>query len=417
EDDKIKKTIWETGADVIGPLYTSFVWWILKNAEKHKIKRLYFMSRDGHILYKIAELFKEAWELDVDLRYFNISRQSIFYPSIIDVDTMDAKWFTWNIFSDLTPEIVLNRLSIKEEEVSDELLKYGVKNIHHRMPFSKKTSFLKFFHEPKVKEIILKKSDQLNENTIGYLKQEGFADQIPYAVVDLGWLALSQYALSRLLDKNNCRPKEGVKGFYLGLNGLFSAYKNDTGHAYMFSPKNYLFKINLIQYELLEIFCSTRQGRTINYKKDNGKFYPILSCSDIDKDWPIEAQIESVLHFTRNLLLTLPLLYKEYTPSDHIAHVFHLFCNYPSKNEADVYGRFLHGADIEEKKKVEISPQISMKEILKILRGYYWVQGSITRSNFIFRPILIILFTIINMLRHEILRLSFRIIFKIKRKT
>jgi len=416
-DDEKTQTIWQIGADVIGPLYTTLVWWILKKAEQDGIKRLYFMARDGHVLYQIAQLFKEAWNLDVDFRYFHVSRQSLFYPSIVDVDQMDAKWFTWNIFSDLTPAIILDRLSIKAEDVQAELSSFGAEDILCKMSFLEKVSFLKFFQAPRVKEMILARSSQLNANAIGYLKQEGFADGIPYAVVDLGWAALSQYALSRLLDKNNCRPAKGIKGYYLGLNGLFCAYKNDTADAFMFNPVNYLFRTGLVQYELLEIFAATDQGRTIAYEHRDGFIKPVLASSDISGKWPVDIQTDSALSFARNFLSILPSSYQAYLPDQKASCVFHMFCNYPSSAEADVYGDYVHGADIEGKNGHEIAPKTGVGGLIKVLTGYYWVQGCIIRSNMIFKHMFVVVFLLINVFRHVLLSFVFKYVFDPKKET
>ena len=47
------------------PILTYYVWWILQEAEKRQIKRLYFLARDGLILKEIAEELCEMFSLQV----------------------------------------------------------------------------------------------------------------------------------------------------------------------------------------------------------------------------------------------------------------------------------------------------------------------------------------------------------------
>lgn len=58
----------------VAPAYIPYVLWIIEEAKKQNIQRLYFISRDGYILQKIAEaLPHEGFEL----RYFFTSRKAL----------------------------------------------------------------------------------------------------------------------------------------------------------------------------------------------------------------------------------------------------------------------------------------------------------------------------------------------------
>ena len=39
------QVIWDTGANVIGPAFFFFTWWVLETAKKLNIQRLYFFRR------------------------------------------------------------------------------------------------------------------------------------------------------------------------------------------------------------------------------------------------------------------------------------------------------------------------------------------------------------------------------------
>lgn len=63
--------------DVVAPCYVAYVKWVLSDARKRGIERLYFLSRDGYILMKIAENMEHE---GIVLRYLFLSRRSLYLP-------------------------------------------------------------------------------------------------------------------------------------------------------------------------------------------------------------------------------------------------------------------------------------------------------------------------------------------------
>lgn len=58
----------------VAPAYIPYVLWIIEEAKKQNIQRLYFISRDGYILQKIAEALPHE---GIELRYFFTSRKAL----------------------------------------------------------------------------------------------------------------------------------------------------------------------------------------------------------------------------------------------------------------------------------------------------------------------------------------------------
>lgn len=68
-------------ADLIAPLYVPFVYHVLQDASKRGIRKLYFLSRDGYILYQIAKIFYRHFP-NIELKYLHVSRKSLYYPGL-----------------------------------------------------------------------------------------------------------------------------------------------------------------------------------------------------------------------------------------------------------------------------------------------------------------------------------------------
>jgi len=76
---EIEDFLYEIGASVAGPQLVPYVSRVLRMAERDGLKRLYFISRDGQILMKIAEILGT----DIELRYLYASRAA-WYPALTD---------------------------------------------------------------------------------------------------------------------------------------------------------------------------------------------------------------------------------------------------------------------------------------------------------------------------------------------
>lgn len=78
----IDNTYRDLSSRFVAPAYLPYVWWIIDEAQRQGIQRLYFISRDGYILQQIAEALPHE---GIELRYFFTSRRSL-QKALEDVD-------------------------------------------------------------------------------------------------------------------------------------------------------------------------------------------------------------------------------------------------------------------------------------------------------------------------------------------
>ncbi len=55
------QTLWNISTNVVGPILLGFVLWTFQQARELGLNRLYFVSRDGQILYRLAKLINERF--------------------------------------------------------------------------------------------------------------------------------------------------------------------------------------------------------------------------------------------------------------------------------------------------------------------------------------------------------------------
>jgi hypothetical protein len=94
----------ETAAGVVAPVLGAFVSWVLATARERGWRRLYFVSRDGQILVRMAR--ELAGGLGLDCRYLHGSRQAWFLAALDGFDLESAADWLFVSGHSLAPPMV-----------------------------------------------------------------------------------------------------------------------------------------------------------------------------------------------------------------------------------------------------------------------------------------------------------------------
>jgi len=108
---------------VIAPFLVAFVAWVLDRARKDRVKRLYFVSRDGELLLKIARVLVTARE-GPELCYLFGSRKSWLLPSFVPHDPAWQR-MVLDSGSQLTARSLLEKLGFEGSDSSRVLSRLG----------------------------------------------------------------------------------------------------------------------------------------------------------------------------------------------------------------------------------------------------------------------------------------------------
>lgn len=346
-NDPHLQTIHEVSTNVIGPFLFHYVYWILSIARMEGINKLFFFSRDGQILNKIASLILEK-EIFCDFkptcRYIYVSRKTLYLPSVInevDLSTL--------------PKIL--RLDTFEEELRS-------------IP----------------SQDILKTASEKRELLLSYLIQEGFDRESVIGIVDVGWMGRLQYCLSKILD--SIGYYNGIRGFYVSLFH-YPVYKNDKIFTFLSSKKDW----RVLHAPIIETFTSATHGLVVGYQRKEGKIVPILK-EKYNREmlkWGLKVQQDSIIIFTKRYLNALSKY--EVKPSlvelkESSKILLDLFINKPTKSEAKVYGLVAHYPDPNETKKYQLAKKLNFDEVILSLilkrflsnRKILWMEGTISLS-------------------------------------
>ena len=102
---------------VLGPALNSFILWVLKEAERKQIKKLYFLARDGYFMYRCALLYSEKWHLPIECRYLSCSKSILVVPSF-HMNMEDALEYICRGGIDVNLDKILNKAVWKKGKKS-----------------------------------------------------------------------------------------------------------------------------------------------------------------------------------------------------------------------------------------------------------------------------------------------------------
>lgn len=278
--EHVEDTFAAFAADFVVPAYLPYVIYVLREARRMGIRKLYFLSRDSYILLKAAQaLSKEAEGLE--LHYLFVSRRSLLLPylcgedeyaymaasdhhTLIRIDTIDKR---------------LRHLGTSREEMR---IKFGIE-----FPYSKvnnikeQEDFLqKVFHSDFTPLLQQRAQEQLCL-LLDYFRQEGLMDGELSAAVDVGWLGTSRLMINHILRRVGAKD---LHFFYYGVRR--DVFPPSAGR---YSTYFQAEELSTETTALLEHYYSASPyPSTIAYqKRENGEVIPVFADNEEFRHTPI----------------------------------------------------------------------------------------------------------------------------------
>ena len=205
-------------ADVIGPFLTSFVCHVLLDAKCRGLDTLYFVSRDGQILLKIAKALQATGLApEIDCRYLYGSRQAWFLPTVTEAKLDHIKW-AFPKGASSAPRDILRRLEFEPAEVSNLLdaIGFNKENLDCMQSEGQVNQFVNRLLSSPASNLIIQRAEHKRKTLVNYLGEQGILHKNrKYALVDVGWSLQSQAAVKRCLAIEGY--SSNIHGYYLGV--------------------------------------------------------------------------------------------------------------------------------------------------------------------------------------------------------
>lgn len=320
-----ERALRDVAAGVAGPLLVGYVSWVLRRAADIGIDRLYFASRDGQVLLRIAERLSEGAGDTVALHYLHGSRHA-WYPAVADPDQPEHALATLGHATDGSLDVVLDRCGVDPADWPTP----GTASGRLRL---RRGEAAPLRADPALLAAITTGLRVRHAQILAYLSTVGFLEEARVGVVDIGWHGRSLDSLTALLQREG---HPAPTGFYLGL---------DQDRARLRQP----VEVWLAGYErrlrflMLETFCAGTHGQVTGYRiGDDGRAEPVLHSEGNEpaRRWGlplVRATIDAFVDALIPLLGRLPGA----TDIRHAAmDAFSTFYDRPTPVEARAWGSF-----------------------------------------------------------------------------
>lgn len=260
----------------VGSMLLGFTKWIIENAILNKEKHLYFLSRDGKILFDIYEKIKVFYPKAPSASYLLCSRRAVNLAKIESINDIKDLVFV-DYANNVTLGFILeNRFGIKFEEVDNSIFnKLGIEwNI--KLPADDKSILLDVALE--LKELIFKKAKRERNNYIEYLKSQNlfnFSETDNIAIIDIGYAGTMQESLYKI---SNYR----FSGYYFitfrkALERVIKNNMNIYGYQANFIDRHDTYHPFCRYVPLFETFFSNQDTSLVRFEKNsNNKLIPIF---------------------------------------------------------------------------------------------------------------------------------------------
>lgn len=385
-----KEKLAQATAYVTAPVLFCYVDYVIVNAEKQGIKKIYFLARDGYILKAVADVMIKSRKLKIETCYLYVSRYALRNALYFKCDTVqdfeNAGFFGRCAVQ--SAENTLKRAGLEEGQRVEVYRKIGFDGDEKRaMNDAEYNAFCKLLKsDNELFTDIKNNSREKYENIIGYFEQSGLFENKKIALVDSGWLGSVQRTLTELImDKTDIGR---ITGYYFGLyrkeSDSYRSFLFDISDAYRYVPT---FCNNLF-----ECFCSAPHGMTIGYNKTENGIQPVTAEVNGYIADAAAMQTDTAVRFTAYACES-NINISEKQLKQLAAKLIKALMYKPDKEEAEIYGAFPFCDDATE---ISVQPLAcdcgkSIDNILflnRVLRkrkgqsiypdkGMFWLYGSI----------------------------------------
>jgi predicted HAD superfamily hydrolase len=271
---------YDLGFKNLGILFLSFIGWLNETASEDGIEKIFFLSRDGHIMKRVYDLSVKVFDRLPDAEYLYASRRALNIPSIKKLDEV-ALDFLVSGTSVLKVSQFLSRAGLEPRSYIEQLQQVEINNLDEEIITSEQYQKLRNFYQliaEDIEKLAVSERDKLTQ----YLTSINFFERQKIAVVDIGWHGSMQYSLAKIAKV--LEKEIDIKGYYFATKvgakkfqkkGMkMSSYLCDCGN-----PTYYKNTIRLST-EIFEFIHSAPHGSAIKYDSENGEIKPVLEEND-----------------------------------------------------------------------------------------------------------------------------------------
>lgn len=360
----------EVGSSLAGPILYPYVSWVLEESMKHGIHRLYFVARDGWILWKIAKDIIKTKKYPIKTSYIYGSRTAWRFPSFDGTKDHFSRIISYSN----TDEVLSLKELAKLFQITLEELKVflpeNTKTISGEQGISRAQvdTINKWLQENEnFRDYLVESQKENRALVIRYFQQELELYDDKFAFVELSGTGFTQVCLAKIL--RNFYSGE-IKNYFYRLDDI---QEEENCKFFQFCPSN-------LKRYMLELLCRAPHGQTEGYREESGKILPVLEETEGEqiKAYHMEEYQRSVLAYVKGMETVWMKNGLGYVQRLDIAGEYlELIAEHPPKRITKYFCHMPFSSGGRKNSMVKVSPPPSKKQLRKI---YFWNNGENVRQ-------------------------------------
>lgn len=255
----------------LSPIVASFVLHVIEQALFFNVKKVYFFSREGQFFQEIYDsiIKHDPYDLGIDTYpkscLLEVSRVATFSASLTSIEKNELMRL-WSQYSQQSLRAFCKSLNIDEGVIASASKMHGVDMDEViEEPWSD-SRFSSVMGDEGVIDSLSQHIVKQRELLTAYLKQQGFFDEAPAAViVDIGWRGTIHDNICRLTNKH-------IHGCYLGLfKYLNEQVANSSKDGWLVDYNKHEYCWEHDEVAALEMLFNRPGGSVVGYSKIENK--------------------------------------------------------------------------------------------------------------------------------------------------
>lgn len=292
-------------ASVFAPALVAFVESVLEDCLQRGIRRVFFLARDGQVLYRIACRLIEERALLLEPHYIYGSRQALHLPGFTDIESAET-WLLENT-PVLTLHDVAERAGLAPELLAAIGMDYGLSGIdtNANIPPAKRAHLKFLIRDSRFRDALTAVSHERWNDAFEYYTSVGFQPGQQVALVDVGWNGRMQASLRKLLAKSEASAIR-INGYYLCLSRALRVSELDQLDGFLHNPERSVEACFYDAYRgVIEAALSADHATTVAFARRDDRAEPLFGRQPTSEEVErVRHQQEVVMRFVSLMLQT-----------------------------------------------------------------------------------------------------------------
>jgi hypothetical protein len=339
---------WRFGYATAGPVLAGFALWLRHRFARDGIERAYFLLRDGEIIEQAYALLAGTGGPATAL--LESSRRAYTLPAL---ESGKGSLLTQLVASE-NPRPVrefLTRMGLRPQVYEGDIRAAGFASgdeIASPWAMEDVARVATLMGRPAVARALVDRSREERRLLMAFLREAGVLAPGRVALVDIGWNATIQKALTTALDLE--RHPYSMHGYYLGALAQakqeMSAGSTVSGYLFAGGEPAHRVQPVLQLRQLVEFICTTTRGSLKGFRwDDEGRSVPVHGAPDHDPaQAAAHAQLrEGALAYVAALAQERVMFGFDQVGPDAALRRLARVIQHPSAEEAEMIGDLTHG--------------------------------------------------------------------------